>query len=69
MELTEEFEELISNAIILSSFAKIMLDYLESQDFDVVMFPDLISLAMVIKKLANEQNYKIADIKNQICDD
>lgn len=54
---------------ILSSFSNILLDMLESQDIDDSKICDLVSLAMVIQRLVNEQKYRISEIKNYLCED
>lgn len=68
-EKNNEFDELISNATILTSFAKILLELLESQDFDIIKIPDLISLSIVIQKLTNEQKYRISEMKEKLCEE
>ena len=60
MEIKTEFIDIISKMTILSSFSNILLDMLESQDIDDSKICDLVSLAMVIKRLVNEQKYIIS---------
>lgn len=69
MEIKTEFIDIISKMTILSSFSNILLDMLESQDIDDSKICDLVSLAMVIQRLVNEQKYRISEIKNYLCED